>query len=185
MNYSLENDVRVIVLCQFVHICKEIFKLSNETPTPADLEYALKNPETDPLCGELVSKLLSRKVIRVEDTPSAPQKYEVWNEQLGKKVAQMFKSYSKFALKNREEDGKSNESDVLTHAIPYLIKMDPEKYKQNFYNEHAGTWKTDMLQLVRLFENDLGCEDPFFIPGQATASEVEEANNGGRRKNNI
>ena len=77
----------------------------------------------------------------------------------------MFKSYSKFEYKNREEDGKSNESGVLTHAIPHLTKMDPEKYKQNFYNEHAGTWKTDMLQLVRLFENDLNKEDPFFIPG--------------------
>ena len=95
-------------MCQFLHICKEILKLSNDTPTPADLEYALKNPETDNFCGELVSKLLSRKVIRIEDPPSAPQKYEVWNEQLGKKVAQMFKSYAKFALKNREEDGKSN-----------------------------------------------------------------------------
>jgi hypothetical protein len=80
MNYSLENDVRVIALCQFVHICKEILKLSNETPTPADLEYALKNPDTDPFCGELVSKLLSRKVIKVEDPPIAPLKYEIWNE---------------------------------------------------------------------------------------------------------
>ena len=55
----------------------------------------------------------------------------------------MFKSYSKFALRNREEEGKQNE--VLTHAIPHLTKMDHEKYKQNFYNENAGTWKTDML----------------------------------------
>ena len=36
---------------------------------------------------------------------------------------------------------------------------------QKFENENATTWKTEQLQLLRLFEIELDGVDPFFIEG--------------------
>ena len=35
-----------------------------------------------------------------------------------------------------------------------------------FEHEYSATWKTDQLQLVKLFEIDLDGRDPFYIEGQ-------------------
>jgi hypothetical protein len=62
-----------------------IFRFQQDLPiTPADIESALRHPELDPLCGEIVSKMLARKLSRQEENPEISQpvlvKYDVWNE---------------------------------------------------------------------------------------------------------
>ena len=79
----------------------------------------------------------------------------------------MFKAYSKFAVKFKvarstdEEDG--SDSEVLEDVFPHILSMDRSKYTKRFVHEAAGTWKTDTLQLVRLFEVDFGGVDPFYL----------------------
>jgi len=79
----LQDHSDVIQLAQFLNVFESLFKFQQELPiTPADIESALEHPELDPLCGEIVTKMLSRKLSRqLDDTILTPTvKYEVWNE---------------------------------------------------------------------------------------------------------
>jgi hypothetical protein len=61
----LHDYAEVIQLAQFLNVFACLFKFQQELPiTPADIEAALVHPELDPLCGEIVTKMLSRKLSR-------------------------------------------------------------------------------------------------------------------------
>lgn len=75
-----------------------------EDCTPADLAFALSDPELDPLCGELVQRVLSRKILKKEDIEksalSGSQRYyDGWNEKLGQKMHAAFKQFLRFKSK--------------------------------------------------------------------------------------
>lgn len=84
--------------------------MQTEGITPADLEMALLRPQLDPLCGELISRLLSKKLSNFKPLTSTdaqgslsnqvtPQEYDRWNDLLAKRMSALFKVYRKFALK--------------------------------------------------------------------------------------
>ena len=77
----LQDHSEVIQLAQFLNVFASLFKFQQELPiTPADIEAALTHPELDPLCGEIVSKMLSRKLSRQLDEAALAPKYEAWND---------------------------------------------------------------------------------------------------------
>ena len=54
-----------------------------------------------------------------------------------------------------------------------------------FEHEYSATWKTDQLQLVKLFEIDLGGIDPFYIEGQDLVRHQKREEDKAKQKENI
>lgn len=52
-------------------------------------------------------------------------------------------------------------SDIREH----LLQSKDANLLTKFEHEYSATWKTEQLQLVKLFELDLEGIDPFFIEG--------------------
>jgi hypothetical protein len=75
MNYSLRDDPRLYALTHYLHIFKPIFH--PDDLTASDIEFAIQNPELDPLVGEVVTKLLARK-INIESGLNGNLKYDSW-----------------------------------------------------------------------------------------------------------
>ncbi len=88
-----DDQTSLILITQFMHLFAPLFNLKNELPlSPDDVAFAINQPEFDPLCGLIVTRMLSRKLARLDESDSLPQiKYEQWNEQLGKKIAILYK----------------------------------------------------------------------------------------------
>lgn len=75
--------------------------------------------------------------------------------------------YQKFSLKHRSTAPNSEadpseelETDVMENLTQHAGS---ERYLKRFYNDHMGTFKTELLQTIRLFEHDLAGSDPFYI----------------------
>lgn len=88
-----------------------------ENVGPAELEHAILKPQFNPLCGEIVTKLLAKnlqKLTSVQDPSycyddfepegASTIQYEWWNSQLAKKLAAMFKVYRKFCRQHGKKD---------------------------------------------------------------------------------
>ena len=56
----LKNEWKLTATCQFFNLFKSMLKLK-EPIAPYDLEQSLLRPQHDPLCGELMSKLLAKR----------------------------------------------------------------------------------------------------------------------------
>ena len=55
----------------------------------------------------------------------------------------------------------------ISHNIKnHLLQNKESKLISKFEHAYSESWKTSELQLVKLFEIDLGGEDPFYIEGQ-------------------
>lgn len=83
----MQDDLTpVIQLTQFLHIFSSVVRLPQESPfTPDDVTFGIQQPEFDALCGQIVTRMLARKLTRVEEdvtstTVIPPIKYEQWNE---------------------------------------------------------------------------------------------------------
>lgn len=83
----LRNNWKLVSTTQFLCLFKNVLKLK-ESVTPYDLEQSLLRPQHDPLCGEILSKLLSQK-------KSPNMDYDAWNFLLAKKFNMMYKTYLK------------------------------------------------------------------------------------------
>lgn len=88
-----------------------------ENVGPTELEHAILKPQFNPLCGEIIKKLLSKnlqKLTSMQDPSQANEdfepegastiQYEWWNSQLAKKLAAMFKVYLKFCRQHGRKD---------------------------------------------------------------------------------
>jgi len=163
-----------------MHLFAPLFNLRNELPlSPDDVAFAISQPEFDPLCGLIVTRMLSRKLARLDESDSLPQiKYEQWNEQLGKKIAILHKQYQKFILRHKVahgEDQETSETDVIENLVKGVTNS--ARYLNKFYSEHAATFKTELLQTIRLFELHLSGEDPFYIPCESPEQSQRKATN--------
>lgn len=86
INLMQEDLTSIIQITQFLHLFAPVFRFSQDTPfTPDDVKHAIQYPEIDPLCGQIVTKMLARKLTRhdADDTttplplpPLAIIKYE-------------------------------------------------------------------------------------------------------------
>jgi hypothetical protein len=96
----------------------------------------------------------------------------------------MHKNYLKFIHKHKEST--EDDSEIETDYKAVTRDLDHKTHCKKFMNDQAANWKCDNLQLVKLFQQDLGGEDPFYIPGQEATQPVEEVafeeKNGKRRK---
>lgn len=69
------SDENLVKLAQFLSLFKNVLKLqsldknkfkeSDTTIGVVDLEYALMKPQFSPLCGEIVTKLMSKNISKV------------------------------------------------------------------------------------------------------------------------
>jgi hypothetical protein len=163
----------VLQLAQFVNVFAPVFNFAPDTGlTPDDIAHAIKYPDLDPICGVVVTRMLARKIARVEaDTTIPPPRYQQWNEQLAKKFSVLHKTYIKFHQKHssvpaegddaREQD--SIETDVMENLTQYA---GPDKYQKKFVSQYATMLKTEILQTVKLFEHELEGQDPFYIESE-------------------
>lgn len=58
---------------------------------------------------------------------------------------------------------------VSNDVREHMLLFKDENIFTKFEHEHSAQWKTDQLQMVRLFECDLDKRDPFYIEGQEQA----------------
>lgn len=75
--------------------------------------------------------------------------------------------------------------DVSNDIKDHLLQFKHSNIFTKFEHEQSSTWKTEHLQLVKLFEFELGGEDPFFIPGQEQARQQRKEMMKAKQKENI
>lgn len=92
----LRNHWKLIAIAQFFNLFKPVLRF-RDCITPYDLEQSLLRPQHDPLCGDLVTRLLTRKGAKAADS-GAPL-YDQWSMQLAKRFSAMHKEYAKFAAR--------------------------------------------------------------------------------------
>lgn len=66
----LRKDCKLVSTTQFINIFKNVLKLK-EAVTPYDLEQSLLRPQHDPLCSDLMSKLLAKKPVKKDGVVQA------------------------------------------------------------------------------------------------------------------
>eukprot|EP00347_Sterkiella_histriomuscorum_P006888 403351054 len=100
---------------------KNVLKLK-EPLTPYDLEQSLLRPQHDPLCAELMSRLLQKRVVRKDPNGNEIQPkndnfqvldYDSWNMMLAKKFSSMHKNYRKFSIRYLGKDPLYNRDQVV------------------------------------------------------------------------
>lgn len=100
----LRNQWKLPATCQFINMFRNVLKIKDPL-TPYDLEQSLLRPQHDPLCGELMIKLMSKRQLKkdgnapVSDSTQQNLEYNVWNEMLAKRFAMMYKNYRKLSIK--------------------------------------------------------------------------------------
>ena len=74
----------------------------------------------------------------------------------------------------------------ISHSIKANLLHSVDKcIFQKFEHEQSSSWKTDQLQLTRLFEVDLAGSDPFFIEGQEEIVLLKKEEEKAKQKENI
>lgn len=136
----LRNNWKLISTSQFINLFKNALKLK-ETVTPYDLEQSLLRPQHDPLCAELMSRLLHKKNIKkgpdgniISTTSDNCQTldYDTWNMMLAKRFSMWFKNYRKFSMKYLGKDpvvGDNAFGKVLPHQADMPMKDQEEEIK--------------------------------------------------------
>ena len=61
--YDLKNDYKFQSILQFVNLFQEILNLDSQI-SPTELEFSIKHTEIDPLCINILSKLLMKRETR-------------------------------------------------------------------------------------------------------------------------
>jgi len=97
-----------------------VFKLRDPV-TPYDLEQSLLRPQYDPLCGDLISRLVNKRYLKSGPVTSnsslayfgvnegSTADYEEWNVALAKRFSSLFKTYKKFSAKYFSEENGGEE----------------------------------------------------------------------------
>lgn len=92
----------------------------------------------------------------------------------------MFKNYQKFCIKHKvlpeiddgvDEGSDSVETDVMENLT---TNVSQHRYQKKFYNDHSATFKTELLQTVKLFEHHLSGDDPFYIESESLEPQAAE-----------
>jgi hypothetical protein len=113
----LRNNWKLVSVCQFLTLFKSLLKLK-DTMTPYDLEQSLHRPQHDPLCGEVIARVLEPRRFAKKELSSHAQStalaylggggsshdngsldYDEWNKLLAKKFFYWFKHYAKFSAR--------------------------------------------------------------------------------------
>ena len=75
-------------------------------------------------------------------------------------------------IKNEDEEKKklvdvgcAKQVEISNDIKDHLLQMRIKNILKKFEHEFSTQWKTEQLQLVRLFEIELNGCDPFFIEG--------------------
>jgi hypothetical protein len=99
-------------------------------------------------------------------------------------------------MKESGESAKPDEAKEGTEVTlpPYEVSNDIREHLLGFKNqniftkfehEHSTQWKTEQLQLVKLFEFELEGRDPFYIEGQEQAIRQKKEQDKIRQKENV
>lgn len=62
--------------------------------------------------------------------------------------------------------GGKHEIKVSNDIREHLLQSKNAALLQKFEHEYSATWKTDQLQVIKLFEIEMDGEDPFYVEGQ-------------------